>query len=315
MNKVFITGISGFAGSHLADHLLNLGRYEVSGTYLNENSLSNLPRKEELKLHKLNLLDAQATRKILLQEKPNLLFHLAAIASPRASISQPSEIFTNNVTSQINILEAIKDLPETKILVVSSAEVYGLVAKEDLPIDEETPFIPTNPYAVSKLAQDYLGLQYFISNKVKVIRVRPFNHVGPRQAPSFVVSAFAKRIVEIEKGKEKIMRVGNLASKRDLTDVRDMVKAYLLAIEGGQAGDVYNLGSGVSRQIQEVLDMMIAMAKTKIETEEDSALLMPSDNPELVCDYSKFNALTGWKPEIPIERTLQETLEYWRKVI
>lgn len=240
---------------------------------------------------------------------------MAALTSPKMSFQNPAETFDNNITAQINILEAMKNLPETKILVVSSAEVYGLVAKEDLPIDEETPFNPTNPYAVSKLAQDYLGLGYFISNKVQVVRVRPFNHVGPRQTPNFVVSAFAKRIVQIEKGKEKVMKVGNLTSKRDFTDVRDMVKAYLLAIEKGQIGDVYNLGSGVSRQIREILDMMISLSKTKIETEEDSALLMPSDNPELVCDYSKFNALTGWKPEIPIERTLQETLEYWRGTI
>lgn len=317
MTKALITGISGFAGSHLCDYLQSVGDYEICGTYLDDASLSNLSQKEKIHLHKLNLLDTPATEKLIEEEKPDVIFHLAALTSPRSSIDNPSETFVNNIKAQINILEPLKklNLIKTKVLIVSSAEVYGLVERSDLPIDEETPFNPTNPYAVSKLAQDFLGLQYYLSDKVQVIRVRPFNHVGPRQAPAFVISAFAKRIVEIEKGKEKIMKVGNLTSKRDFTDVRDMVKAYVLAIENGKVGDVYNLGSGKSYEISEILTMMTGLSSVEIKTEEDSSLLMPSDNPELICDYSKFKTLTGWQPEIPIEKTLSETIEYWRRII
>ncbi|MEK9176205.1 MAG: GDP-mannose 4,6-dehydratase [Patescibacteria group bacterium] len=316
MSKVLITGITGFAGSHLADYLLSLGNYDISGTYLDDANLVNLEQKDKVRLHKLNLLDALAIEEMIAEEKPDLLFHLAALTSTRNSFDNPAKTFTNNVTSQINILEGVKKHSlDTKILVISSAEVYGLVSPEDLPIDENTPFNPTNPYAVSKLAQDFLGLQYNLAHKLKIVRVRPFNHVGVRQAPIFVISAFAKRIAEIEKGKEKVMKVGNLTSKRDFTDVRDMVKAYLLALEKGKLGDVYNLGSGKSYEISKILEMMVGMSTVPIETQQDPSLLMQSDNPDLVCDPSKFEALTGWKSEIPIEKTLEETLEYWRKAI
>lgn len=315
MKKAFITGISGFAGSYLSERLLDEG-FEVFGTYLSEESLEILPNKDKLTLYKLNLLDEGKTSEIIDNEKPDYLFHLAALTSPKDSFNNPKENFINNISAEINILEAVKKFcPQTKVLVVSSAEIYGLVSSENLPMDEQTPFFPTNPYAVSKLAQDFLGLQYFLSHKLRIIRVRPFNHVGPRQSPNFVVSAFAKRIAQIEKGRDEIMKVGNLSSKRDFTDVRDMVKAYALAIELGQIGEVYNIGSGKSFEISKILEMMINLSTVKIKIEEDPALIAPSDNPQLICDCSKFENLTGWKPEIPIEKTLEDTLDYWRSVI
>lgn len=316
MKKAFITGISGFAGSYLASHLLKEG-FEVSGTYLFEESLNLLQDKDELSLHKLNLLDEDRISKVLKIEKPDYIFHLAAVTSPKKSFENPKDTFNNNISAQLNLFQGIKEhnLNHAKILIISSAEVYGLISKENLPIDEETPFNPTNPYAVSKLAQDILGLQYYLSNKFRVVRVRPFNHVGPRQAPAFVVSAFAKRIADIEKGKEKTMKVGNLKSKRDFTDVRDMVKAYLLALEKGKEGDVYNIGSGKSYEISKILEMMLNLAKTEIKTEQDSSLIMPVDNPELVCNYSKFHKLTGWTPQIPIWKTIKDTLDYWRQIV
>lgn len=316
MKKALITGITGFAGNYLSDYLLEQNNYEVSGTYLNDESLPNLDNKDDIKLYKVNLLDEDGTDKLVQYEKPDYLFHLAALPSAKKSFSDPKGTFVNNVSSQINLLEAIRKggLNETKILIVSSAEVYGLVSSEDLPIDENTPFRPTSPYSVSKISQDFLGLQYFLSHKLNIVRVRPFNHVGPKQNPHFVVSAFAKRIAEIEKGKEKIMQVGNLDSKRDFTDVRDMVKAYVSALEKGEAGDVYNLGSGKSHKISEILEILRNLSKSEIEVKEDPNLIRPSDDPELLCDFSKFAELTGWQPEIPIEKTLEDTLEYWRKV-
>jgi GDP-4-dehydro-6-deoxy-D-mannose reductase len=200
--------------------------------------------------------------------------------------------------------------------VVASAEVYGSVTKEDLPMGEDTPLNPTNPYAVSKLAQDFLGLQYFLSYGIKTIRVRPFNHVGPRQAPNFVISSFAQKIAEIEKGKrEPILPVGNLEAKRDFTDVRDMVKAYSLIMEKGEFGEVYNIGSGRSYKISEILEMLLSFSSVKITVEIDKSLFRPIDDPELVCDSTKINKTTGWKAEIPLEETLKDTLDYWRNII
>ncbi len=313
MKKALITGVTGFAGSYLAKELLDNG-YNVSGTYHSDDSLKKLPEKDKITLYKLNLLDEKSVLDLIRQDRPDYIFHLAAMASAGNSINNPSETFNNNVTSEINLLEAIRknELLGARVLIVSSAEVYGLVSEENLPIDEETPFNPTNPYAVSKLAQDYLGLQYFLSEKIQIVRVRPFNHIGPRQSPDFVVSGFAKRIVDIERGKEKDMKVGNLKSKRDFTSVEDIVRAYRMALEQGIAGDVYNLGSGKSYEIQSILDMMIGMSKIEIQTVEDPALMRPSDNPDFVCDYSKFKDLTGWTPQVPIEKALEDTLEYWR---
>ena len=313
MKKALITGISGFAGSYLSENLVSSG-YQVSGSYLTDDSLKNLPNKDKVSLHKVNLLDEGAVEELLGKEKPEYIFHLAALTSPKNSFDDPKNTFVNNVSAQINLLESVckNKLTDSRILIVSSAEVYGLVPKDDLPIDEDTKFNPANPYAVSKLAQDFLGLQYFHSYKLNIVRVRPFNHVGPRQSPDFVVSALAKRIAEIEKGRENVMKVGNLTSKRDFTDVSDMVEAYRLALEKGEAGQVYNLGSGKSFEISEILDKLLSFSKVKIITEEDQSLMRPSDNPDLVCDARKFEKLTGWKAQIPIEKTLENTLNYWR---
>lgn len=313
MKKAFITGLTGFAGKHLAAHLLDQG-IAVSGTYLTQDSVNDLQNKDQIELHQLDLLDLEKTHSIIESIKPDYIFHLAAIASPRESFKDPMNTFTTNISGQLSVLEAIKKLElfDTKTLIISSAEIYGHVNPADLPMDEETPFMPTNPYAVSKITQDYLALMYNLTNKLKIVRVRPFNHVGPGQAPIFVISAFAKKIVDIEKGRESIMKIGNLSSRRDFTDVRDMVKAYFLALEKGEDGQVYNLGSGKSYQISDILNMMIGLSSVEIKTEQDPSLMSPSDDPELLCDPSKFTNLTGWKSEIPIEKTLQDTIDYWR---
>lgn len=314
MKKTFITGITGFAGSFLAEHLIGEG-YEVSGTYLTDESLKNVASiSNTIKIHKVDLQDAQEIRKIILGEKPDMIFHLAALTAPGESFENPSEFITNNIIVQVNLLEAVRKAQiSPRTLIVSSAEVYGNVSVSDLPINEETELRPVNPYAVSKVACDFLGLQYFLSYKLPIVRVRPFNHIGPRQSPSFVVAAFAKKIAEIEKSsEEKSMKVGNLTAKRDLTDVRDTVRGYKLLIEKGEPGEVYNIGFGRSYEIKYLLDALLSFSNKKINVESDPELMRPVDVPELVCDNSKIKKQTGWEPKIPIEQTLRETLEYWR---
>ncbi len=317
MTKILITGAAGFAGGFLVEHLLSLKNFDIVGTYLSDDQLKFAVRKDEVKFEKLDLLDASSTAKIVKQTKPDYIFHLAALTSPRESFENPALTITNNTTAQVNLLEAVRSSDiDAKILIISSADVYGLVDKKDLPIDEDTPLRPVNPYAVSKIAQDFLGLQYFLSYGLKIVRVRPFNHIGPRQSARFVVASFAKQIAEIEKGsKTPVISVGNLSSKRDFTDVRDMVRAYLLAMEKGKAGEVYNIGSGESYRIKEILDMLLSLSSKKITIEVDSTKLRSKDEPELVCDNSYFSKQTGWAPKIDIKETLRDTLDYWRKIV
>lgn len=319
MKKILITGISGFAGSFLAEQLLQSGENTIVGTVLSGTTSPNISHiQDKLQLISLNLLDAKAVEDSIVASQPDAIYHLAALTSPAQSFESPSETMTNNIAAQVNILEAVRkhNLTQTRILIVSSAEIYGLVDQKDLPIDEETTFKPTNPYAVSKLAQDFLGLQYVLSYKLSIVRARPFNHIGPRQAPGFVVAKFARQIAEIEKGIiPPVLKVGNLDAKRDFTDVRDMVKAYELLLEKGNTGEVYNIGYGVSHGIKEIVEKLLAMSKTNITIEQDPALLRPADNPELVCDATKIKQLTGWEPTISLEQTLQDTLDYWRKIV
>ena len=319
MKNVLITGVTGFAGSYLAEYLVAKKEYKVCGTYLFDDSLTNVTIvKDKINLIKIDLFSEENVFKLIKDTSPLLIFHLAALTSPFDSFNNPTQTLTNNISLQVNLLEGVRkyNLFNTKILIVSSADIYGLVKKEDLPIDEQTPLMPTSPYSVSKIAQDFLGLTYFLSYNLKIIRVRPFNHIGPRQSPQFVVSSFARQIAEIEKGKRRpILKVGNLEAKRDFTNVKDMVRAYVTVMEQGKIGDVYNIGSGTSYKISDILNKLVSMSSSKITIEKERGLLRPSDNPELTCDAAKFVKLTGWKPEISIEETLKDTLDYWRNII
>lgn len=317
--KVLVTGISGFAGSHLAEKLFLANKYKLIGTYLSDKSLGNISSLvKEIELIKIDLNDKDKVLDLIKKVQPDLIYHLAAFTSPSESFKKPTEAIVNNVSIQINLLEAVRQIKlfNTRILIISSADIYGTVSKEDLPIDEETSFMPANTYAVSKITQDFLGLQYYLSYNLNIVRVRPFNHIGPRQTPYFVISSFAKQIAEIEKGvKEPVLYVGNLETKRDFTDVRDMVEAYILAVEKGNTGDVYNLGSGVSYKISELLEKLLSFVKVKISVEKDSSLFRPNDTPELLCDNQKFKELTHWEQKIAIDTTLKDTLDYWRNIV
>ena len=264
--------------------------------------------------HEVDLLDRERVQAVVSRVRPALVFHLAALSSPAASWEDPAATITNNVGGQANLLNALVLLnPRPRVLVVGSTDEYGRVSGRGRRLDEDTPLRPLSPYAVSKVAQDYLGLQYYLSRELPCVRVRPFNHVGPRQAPQFAVSNFAQQIARIELGRqEPRLKVGNLKVKRDFTDVRDMAQAYLLALLKGRAGEVYNLGSGRAVSIGEIAQSLIRFSRKKISLEADPSRTRVAEAEVYVCDPRRFQRLTGWKPKIPLEKTLRDTLKYWR---
>jgi GDP-4-dehydro-6-deoxy-D-mannose reductase len=264
-----------------------------------------------------DLLDAEQTAEMVEQVTPGFVFHLAAQSNVQKAFKDPEGTFTSNVVGQLNLLNALRTAsPQARILVACSSEQYGLVRPEDTPIDEDVPFRPNNPYAVSKIAQDALALQHFLSWGQQTIRIRAFNHIGPGQSENFVASAFARQVALIEAGlQEPVLSVGNLEAERDFTDVRDMVRAYLLAITRGEPGEVYNIGSGKGHTIQSLLDAFLSSSNVPVEVREDPTRMRPSDIPVLVCDASRFRERTGWVPEISFEQTLQDILDYWREIV
>jgi GDP-4-dehydro-6-deoxy-D-mannose reductase len=309
-----ITGISGFVGSHLAEYLLEHTDWQVAGTvYGPEDNIEHL--RDRLELYPAELSELETVTSIIERANPDYIFHLAAQPLPSLSHQDPWFTLENNIRLQLNILEAVVRLgSRARILVVGSSEEYGLVQPDELPIQEKNPLRPTSPYAVSKIAQDMLGLQYHLSQKLFTIRVRPFNHIGPRQRLGFVAPDFAKQIAEAEAGfKEPIIQVGNLEPQRDFSDVRDVVRGYHAALTGGEPGEVYNLGSERAHSIGELLDGLLSMASVSLKVEQDPARLRPADVPVMISDCSRLRARTGWRTTISFEKSLQDVLDYWRK--
>jgi GDP-4-dehydro-6-deoxy-D-mannose reductase len=264
-----------------------------------------------------DLRDPQATRDVIQQVRPDRVYHLAGQAFVGESWANPWDTLETNLRGQVNLLEAVREARlETRILIVGSAEEYGRISPADLPLRESSPLRPDNPYSVSKVGQDLLGLQYYLSHQLHTIRVRPFNHIGPRQSRKFVAPAFASQIAAIEAGHQPpVIRVGNLEARRDFTDVRDMMRAYWLALEHGVPGEVYNIGSGRSRSVRELLEILLSLSTCPITVEAESARLRPSDVPEMVCDATKFRDCTGWVPVIPFEKSLRDLLDYERSAL
>jgi GDP-4-dehydro-6-deoxy-D-mannose reductase len=316
MRRVLITGITGFAGSHLADFLLaEHPEVEIHGTYRWRSRRENIEHLEgRIRLVECDLGDPVAVLRALELTRPDAIFHLAAQSFVPTSWSAPAETFHVNVTGQIHLFEGIRRLAlDPVVQIACSSEEYGLVLPNETPITEENPLRPLSPYAVSKVAQDYLGYQYFKSYGLKAIRTRGFNHEGPRRGEVFVMSNFARQIAAIEAGlQEPVIRVGNLDSVRDFTDVRDMVRAYWLAVVKATPGEVYNIASGRGITIRAMLDQLLAMSRVEVRVETDPARLRPSDVEVLLGDASKFRAATGWEPTLPLETTLADTLDYWR---
>ncbi len=315
--RALITGITGFAGSHLADYLLaEQSDVEIFGIYRWRSRMENIDHLDgKINLLECDLRDAAAVHGVLAEVRPDYIFHLAAQSFVPASWRAPSDTLTTNIIGQTNLFEAVRMLElDPVIQIAGSSEEYGLVLPDEVPIKETNPLRPLSPYAVSKVGQDLLAYQYFKSYGLKTIRTRGFNHTGPRRGEVFVTSNFAKQIASIEAGlQEPVIRVGNLDAQRDFTDVRDMVRAYWLAVTKAKPGEVYNVASGKAVTIGELLDQLLALSETKVEVQVDPERLRPSDVEILLGDFSKFKADTGWEPLIPLEQTLRDTLDFWRQ--
>ena len=317
MEKVLITGITGFKGCYLADYLLQNEDIQLYGISRYRSDTSNIKDIiDKISMFDCDLTDPNSVNYIIRSIKPDIIFHLAAQSLVPASWNYPNMTINTNVISTLNIFEACRRNEINPTIVSSgSSEEYGKVEENEVPITENNPLRPISPYGVSKVAQDLLGYQYYNSYKTKVIRTRAFNTIGPKQREDFVVSSFAKQIAEIEKGKRTALKVGNLTAKRDFTDVRDMIKAYWLAARKCIPGEVYNICSETTVSMREVLDTLISLSTSKIEVAIDPARMRPSDVMILYGDCQKFKKETSWKSEIPLKQTLEDTLNHWRKVL
>ncbi len=321
INKVLITGIGGFVGSHLADYILEkFPNIQILGLVRWWEPKENIEHiLDKIKLCYGDLVDMPSLETILKEHKPEVIFHLAAQSYVDFSFLAPITTLDTNVIGTANLLESIKKLKLSSgydpiIQIASSSECYGQVKKNEVPIKENNPFRPASPYAVSKVGEDMLAFQYWISWGIKTIRTRLFTHTGPRRGEVFVESNFAKQIAAIEAGKQKpIVKVGNLNSIRTFLDIKDAIRAYWLLIEKCSPGEVYNVGGVETMTVGEMLNKLLKLSTVKdIKVEVDPIRLRPSDVTLQIPCIDKFIEATGWKPEIPFDKTLEDILNYWR---
>ncbi len=339
--RVIVTGVTGFAGSHLAEYILSshpdvavYGTYRwrsrmenleqlkqqkkldiIEGRYQDGAGLRSDDRQGRLTLLHTELTDPGAAEKLIASVQPQRVFHLAAQSFVQSSFDEPAATFNINVGSQLNLLESIRRHDrQIRMHIAGSSEEYGLVHADEVPMKETNPLRPLSPYAVSKVAQDKLAYQYFKSYGMHLVVTRGFNHTGPRRGLIFVTSSFAKQIAEMEAGlTDSVLHVGDLTPKRDWTDVRDMVRAYWLSLEKAPPGEVYNVGSGRTWSVREMLDILLSHSTVQVSIQEDPERLRPSDVPILWADSAKFKAATGWEPRIPFETTMKDLIDYWRQ--
>lgn len=311
--RILITGVAGFVGRHLFNTLCQ----HYPDAIIHGTAIDQPPRMENDRLtyHLVDLKNYTAIHDLIAEVQPDHIYHLAAQSSPRKSFLIPWETLENNIKAQLNIIQACIALKvQPRMLIISSAEIYGPVRPEQLPVNEDAPLRPTNPYGVSKVAQDMLGLQYHLSHKLPILRVRPFNHFGPGQSEGFVATDFAVQVARIEAGlQENVIEVGNLTAERDFTDVRDVVNAYVQIVDKGQPGDVYNVASGKAYSIQYLLDVLLKYSTVAIQVRVSPERMLPIDVPTVRGDSSHLQQLCGWQPSISFETTLLDVLNDWRQ--
>jgi len=317
--RVLITGITGFAGRYLAELLVDrvpeatiwgLVRWDSEAEVLG-------PIAPLVRLVEGDLTDAPAILRALRAARPDIVFHLAAASTVSSSWVTPAEVLQVNAIGQVYLLEGIRTLDmNPRIVVACSGEAYGAVPENELPAREDTPLAPVSPYGVSKAAQDLLASQYATAYSMEIVRLRLFNHTGPRRPSRFVASSFARQIAEIEAGmRPPRIEVGNLDVVRDLCDVRDAARAYWLAATRGKPGAVYNVCSGRPVTIRRVLDLLLSYSEETVEVRVDPGRLRTADIPALWGSAEAFREATGWEPAIPIEQTLLDLLEWWRREV
>jgi len=295
--RALVVGASGFVGQHLVAHLRDRGDEVVAS-----DRASGGP----------DICDAPAITEHIEDLRPEVIYHLAGQSDVARSWTDAVPTFRTNVEGLLNVLAAARAADVRRVVAVISADVYGMVTPDQLPLTESTPMRPVNPYGASKVAADFVGLQAYLGYGQDVVRVRPFTHIGPQQSDRFVASALASRIALAERDGRDEITVGTLDTRRDFTDVRDVVRAYRLLAEHGESGDVYNVATGVDAAIQDIADTLVSLSTRAIRLVPDPALIRPADIPVLRGDATKLHELTGWKPEIPLSTTLADMLDDWR---
>ncbi len=317
--RILITGVTGMVGSHLVDHVLaNYADVEVHGLMRWRSSTDNIRHAlDRVSIHLADLNDLGSLIRLLETVQPDRIFHLAAQSYVMTSFTAPVDTLLTNVIGTSNLLEAVRlSGVEARIHICSSSEVYGQVMQKDLPIRETMPLRPASPYAVSKVGEDMIAYQYGLSFGLDIIRTRMFTHTGPRRGAVFAESAFALQIARIEVGlQSEPVRVGNLDSVRTYADVRDAVRAYWLLLEKCPQGEVYNIGGTRTLTIGDILEILKSKARVPVEHVVDPDLLRPSDVTLQVPDISRFQEATGWRPEIELEQTLGDLLNYHRQTL
>lgn len=312
-----MTGITGFVGSHLAEYIIDLDEgHQIYGLCRWRSPRDNLLNiYDKITLLDADLCDLGALIRHIKAIKPDVIFHLAAQSYVLTSFNSPAKTLLDNIIGTMNLLEAVRIAEIDPVIhICSSSEVYGQVREEDVPIKETCPFRPASPYAVSKVGEDMVALQYWISYGTRTIRTRMFTHTGPRRGDVFALSSFAKQIAAGELGlKAPVIKVGNLKSVRTFCDVRDAVRAYWLLVHKCPPGEVYNVGGTRTMTVGEALELMLSLSDMKFDVKVDPALMRPSDVTLQIPCTDKFRNQTGWEPGIPLEKTVSEMLDYWRE--
>ena len=308
--RALVIGGCGFVGRYLTRYLKQCG-YETIVTKMHAQQTAD----EADIVCELDILEKAAVERLLEKTNPDVLFHLAAQSSVAASWNDPGQTIDVNIKGSANVLEAVRrQRKKIRVVLTGSSEEYGKTAPDEMPVSEAQQMRPANVYAATKACQNMIGSIYAKAYGLDIVMTRAFNHVGPNQAPFFVLADFCRQTAEIEAGKrEPVIRAGNLDVKRDFTDVRDVVCAYVMLAEKGRAGETYNIGSGQARSIREILQTVINKSTAKIQVEVDEKKLRPIDMTEMRADIQKIQKVTGWKPKICLEQSIQDTLDYWRR--